>query len=224
MLTDRLGAKNIIAMAAAAGIDTMQATEDGRIKTIDLRTADPSGIVPKYFGSGTGIGQYPVSVLDHANGMATFAAGGLRSTAHFVASIVAHGKEVYREPTATNAIGLDAAQAANLTWALAQQPAGRLADGRRTAAVTGVWQLGPQPGVFAHAWIAGYTPRYAMAVWVGNKADERPLKDARGGAVTGETIPAQIYRTVLGAAFQGTPVTQPTEPPPFGDPDAGNAS
>ena len=34
-----------------------------------------------------GIGQYPITVMDHANGMATMAAGGLRAKAHFVQKV-----------------------------------------------------------------------------------------------------------------------------------------
>jgi membrane peptidoglycan carboxypeptidase len=222
-VTDKIGAGKVIEFAGAAGIDSMQVTVDGGPRAIDLRTAKSGDVVPKYFGTEVGIGQYGVSVVDHSNGMATLAAGGERATSHLVATISKLGKTVYTERLDPASTGLPPAAAANLTWALSQQPAGRLSDGRRTAAVTGTWLLGNRDHSSAHAWIAGYTPRYAMAVWVGNKADEQPLKDHNGEAVTGETLPAQIYRKVLGEALKGTAITQPTQPPPYGDVKAGNA-
>ena len=47
------------------------------------------------FSTEVGIGQYGITVLDHANGMATFAAGGKRAEAHFVRAVSEGDDEVY---------------------------------------------------------------------------------------------------------------------------------
>jgi membrane peptidoglycan carboxypeptidase len=62
----------------------------------------------------------------------------------------------------------------------------------------------------------------AVAVWVGNKAEERPLIDRTGAPVTGATLPATVYRQFMGAAL-GTARTDIAQPPLIGDPKAGNA-
>jgi membrane peptidoglycan carboxypeptidase len=49
----------------------------------------------------------------------------------------------------------------------------------------------------AHAWVVGYTPNLAMAVWIGNEETEFPLRDALGGRVSGPGLPAEIYRAVM---------------------------
>ena len=54
-------------------------------------------MVPYRFDTVLGIGQYPVTVLDQANAMATFAAGGLRAQAHFVQQLTAGNRVVYHD-------------------------------------------------------------------------------------------------------------------------------
>ena len=45
------------------------------------------------------------------------------------------------------------------------------------------------------AWFVGYTPALSLAVWVGDPAEPRPLRDVAGfGKVQGGTIPAEIWR------------------------------
>lgn len=77
-VTVQLGARTVLAMARDAGIDTMWTDE--RVPQ-ELPSADLTQLVPSRFDLTLGIGQYPVSVLDQANAMATFAAGGLRARA-----------------------------------------------------------------------------------------------------------------------------------------------
>jgi membrane peptidoglycan carboxypeptidase len=133
------------------------------------------------------------------------------------------GVQIHREAAQTQSIGLGEGQLNDLTWTLSQNPAGRLADGRPTAAVTGTWQMRNLPSANSDAWIAGFTPQYGVAVWIGNRANEQPLKDRAGAPVTGATLPAQIYRAVLGEMLAGAPRWLVPAPAYTGNPNAGNA-
>ena len=81
----------VLEMARDAGIDYMW-TDDRERQ--DLRSvADMADVVARRSSTSIlGIGQYPVTVMDHANGVATFAAGGLRAKAHFVKEVTKNGE------------------------------------------------------------------------------------------------------------------------------------
>jgi membrane peptidoglycan carboxypeptidase len=219
-VTLKVGAAAVVDRARTAGIDQMRSS-DGDL--VDLRAiTSGSAVVPAHFSNEIGFGQYGITVADHANGMATFAAGGQRARAHLVAAVSRGGKEIYREDLTTTPVGLNAAQVDDLTWTLSQDPLGRLPDARPTATIGGTWEfLDTRDN--SHAWIAGYTPQLALAVWVGNRADEHPLKDRTGAPVTAATLPAQIYRGFLATALAGVPHAGFASPKFVGDPSAGNA-
>ena len=228
-LTEKLGAAKVIDMARAAGIDSMWVPESaGKARQrVDLRPSQGAAVSPKPFGTEVGLGDYPVTVLDQANGMATFAAGGLRSEAHFVLRVTKDYSPVYGEtlPTADQLRVLGQDEVADLTWTLSQNPAGQLPDGRPSATKTGVGQLRTSAVETAHAWIVGYTGNLAMAVWVGNEEIEFPLKDREGARVTGAGLPAGIYRTFMAAAHDrlGLPRIAFADPTFTGDATAGDA-
>ena len=108
----------VLEMARDLGIDAMW-TDDAHRQ--DLRgTADMTSLVPSKFDIVLGIGQYPVTVLDQANAMATLAAGGLRATAHFVKQVHAGDSVLFGEklPDLNQPRVLTAGQIADLTYAL----------------------------------------------------------------------------------------------------------
>lgn len=173
----------VLATARDAGIDTMW--NDSRQPQVLVGT-DPNTLVPSQFDTILGLGQYPVTVLDQANAMATYAAGGLRSTAHFVAE-VRHGDEVlYREPSSApdRSPILSAGQTADLMWATQLSGTG---DG--LAGLPGTWEYNASPSQNSDAWIVGFRPELAMAVWVGARADARPIVDAEGQSIFGSGLP-----------------------------------
>ncbi|MFC7478798.1 hypothetical protein ACFQX7_00270 [Luedemannella flava] len=92
-------------MARNAGIRDMWSYTGDERKRVDLRDA---GADLTTFGTEVGIGQYPVTVLDQANAMATFAQG-VRAEAHFVKQVTKVGAVVHAEklpdagPTASSA-------------------------------------------------------------------------------------------------------------------------
>jgi membrane peptidoglycan carboxypeptidase len=167
----------------------------------------------RVFSSEVGIGQYGVTVLDHANGMATFAAGGERAQAHFVREVSRHGSLVYAEPLIQSNIGLTRDQVGALTSVLDQVPAARLADGWQAAGKTGTWEAGPGSPANAHAWMVGYTDRLAVAVWLGT-TDGTALTTSAGSIdVFGATHAAPIWRQfIVDATAAMTPVAASPAP------------
>jgi membrane peptidoglycan carboxypeptidase len=207
-------------MARAAGITTMWAAVDGKAEAVALNRAGGE-LFPKYFNTEIGLGQYPTTLVDDANAMATFAADGRRAGAHIVAQVTYGSRTTYRAEDQSEA-AIDEGIAHNVAWALAQQPAGRLADGRQTSLAVGEWAYGGDSLKTANATAAGFAPQIALAVWVGNKGNEQPLTDRSGAAVTGASLPAAVYRQFLGSAL-GTARTDIDQPTLIGDPKAGNA-
>jgi membrane peptidoglycan carboxypeptidase len=202
-LTERLGAAAVIDTARAVGIDAMWVPESAQAarQRFDLRVHDGHSVSPRPFGTEIALGDYPVTVLDQASAMATFAAGGRRAKAHFVRRVTKDLAGVHTEADPSNAAPVLGRAAVNdLTWTLAQNPAGQVSGGRASATKTGVARLRTSAVETAHAWIVGYTANLAMAVWIGNEEIEFPLKDREGARVTGDGLPAEIYRTFMSTA------------------------
>src|SRR5262249_32149781 len=146
-----------------------------------------------------GIGQYPITVMDHANGLATFAAGGLRATAHFVSKVTDGDKIVYSEklPSGNEPRILSPEAENDLTYALSKVTASNLNNGWDSAGKTGTWELGTNQNENADAWMVGFTRRLAAAVWVGNKGPEKALRDKNQNQIYGAGIPASIWRAFM---------------------------
>lgn len=197
-LTERLGPANVVDMAIKSGIDSIWANAPGRPDPvrIDLRGKSGQEVMPR-LSTEVGIGQYGVTVTDHANGMATFAADGKRADAHFVRSVTKDGKEVYAEKLQQREIGLSQDQINELNWALSQVEAAELPDGWDSAGKTGTWQLGTSITENAHTWMVGYTRALAAAVWLGT-TDGTALVAKNGSTeVYGANYPGPIWRQFM---------------------------
>jgi membrane peptidoglycan carboxypeptidase len=199
-VTVGVGPAKVLEAARDAGIDSMW--NDSRERQ-NLRTADLARLTPSQFDIVLGIGQYSVTVLDQANAMATFAAGGLRATAHFVQT-VRQGEEImYAEilPNPDQPRMLTPTQAADLTYALTWT--GPSSPNATVATKTGWWEFDKDPSRPAHAWSLGYTPELAVAIHIGNRAEDRPLTDRNGASVFGGGLPNTILRRVI----NGVPIS-----------------
>ncbi len=221
-LTVKVGADKVLDTAKAAGIKWMWATVKGKSEAVpmDVTSAPSSKFVPNYFQNEIGFGQYPIRVLDHAAGVATLAAGGWANPAHFVQRVEVKdptlGKEkaVYGERIAPKRIpGYTDGVAADLDWVLQKIPVHNhqtLDKGRESAGKTGTWQLGNENNAGnAHAWMIGYTayggqksPGLATAVWVGNKANEQPIKLKNGKNIAGSSLPGPIWQDFMDNALK----------------------
>jgi membrane peptidoglycan carboxypeptidase len=224
-VTERIGPAAVIETARAAGIGAMWSAdpESGLVRH-DLGDRPVRTLVPEPFTADVALGRYPVTVLDQATAMATFAAGGLRARTHFVNRVVRDYATVYEGPSEAQRV-LSADVVADVTAVLAQNPAGQIPDGPPTAGVAGTALLAGSAIDAAHAWYVGYTPDLAMAVWVGNKEYEFPLRNAIGDRITGETMPAQIFRRVVAGATDALGLGDATFPEParIGDDTVGDA-
>jgi membrane peptidoglycan carboxypeptidase len=195
-VTMSVGAQKVLEMARAAGVNNMW--NDARVRQ-SLVGIDLSKVVPSQFDTVLGIGQYPITVMDHANGVATFAAGGLRATEHFVAKVTDNDQIVYSEklPSGNQPRILSPEAENDLTYALSKVSASTLSNGWNSAGKTGTWELGTDSTQNADAWMVGFTRRLAAAVWVGNKGAEKAIKDKSGSPIYGAGIPASIWRSFM---------------------------
>jgi membrane peptidoglycan carboxypeptidase len=213
-LSKAVGVAKVVAAAKAAGISQMWGD---RGEAVDLTTTSGEAAVPSLFGAQVGLGQYPVTVLDHTNGLATFAARGVHRDAHFVVQVKKRdrggewkkiGAEQIRPRQAFQQDQVD-----DIVAVLAGHPGPKLKDGRPSARLTGTWELKAGSADNGDAWMVGFTPQIAAAVWVGNAHARLPLRyapdrahPARLVAVTGANLPAQIWESFMSEAHKGLPV------------------
>jgi membrane peptidoglycan carboxypeptidase len=212
-LTASVTPAKVLEMARDAGIESIWT--DSRERQDLSQVKDMGQVTPAKFDIIVGLGQYPVTVLDQANAMATYAAGGVRAEAHFVAKVMKGDNVVYGEklPTADQRRILTPQAIADLDYALSQTQAGKL-TGRDSASKTGSWEYSNRSDQNAHAWMVGYTTSLAMAVWVGGKGEEVAIKDSSGSTIWGSGLPAKIYRDVMNTAHDAMGLKPAAFPPP----------
>jgi membrane peptidoglycan carboxypeptidase len=208
-LTLSVGAANVLETAQQAGLDDMWGNDATPGRQHLVGTGVVQKLTPQPFGAGLGIGQYPVTVLDQANAMATFAAGGERSTVHFVQSVLQDGKPVYTEKLSRSSLGLTLGQIGDLSHALSSGPLGQLGK-IESANQAGTAQF-TTSGKPSDAWMVGYSSSLAMAVWIGDKAGG-PI--AVAGSASPESVPAAIYRAAMTQAYQSLGLTPKPFPAP----------
>jgi membrane peptidoglycan carboxypeptidase len=146
-----------------------------------------------------GIGQYPITVMDHANGLATMAAGGLRATAHFVEKVMKRDTTVYGErlPRPDQPRIFSQQNSNDLTYALSQVGSAKVNIGWDTAGKTGTWEYTQATNENAHAWMVGFDKKIAAAVWVGNRDKEQSIKDKNNAVIWGSGIPSKIWQKFM---------------------------
>ncbi|MCP3787109.1 penicillin-binding protein [Micromonospora sp. A3M-1-15] len=197
-LTEKLGTAKVIDMAKRAGVESMWETVKGnpQPQRVDLRDK-PAEEVAGRFSTEVGIGQYGISVQDHANGMATFAAGGKRAEAHFVRSVTKGDEKVWGEQLKQTELGLDQEAINQLDWTLRRVRAAKLDNDWDSAGKTGTWQAGQSTTQNVHTWMVGWTGALASAVWLGT-TDGKPLRTTAGSyEVYGSTGPGPIWRQFM---------------------------
>jgi len=212
-VTVSVGESNVLAMARDAGIGMIW---DDTRKRIDLRTTAPETATNQSIGAEVGFGQYPVTVVDQANAMATFAAGGIRAQAHFVRTVSRRDQILYGEtlPTPDATPVLESPQIADLTYALTQ------ASGDADIAMkAGSWEIFSP---FAQAWSIGYTRALGTAIWIGSNYEwfgnprdpQSPVIDRDGNPLSGSTLPTQVLREVIDGTQQRLGLNPTAFPPP----------
>jgi membrane peptidoglycan carboxypeptidase len=199
--------------ARNAGIQSIL-DEHGQ-RTELLAGTDMHQLFPRVFAmDGLSLGKYPVSVIDQANAMATFAASGRPATAHFVSRVMLGDRAIYGErlPPSTTKPILTGGAAADLDWSLSQTPAAALDSHAPSAGMAGS-SPAESPDAPTDSWMIGYTTQLAMAVWIGDSVGW-PIRAKDGAAIFGTGLPASLYRAVMNAAPAGLNLpTAPAFPP-----------
>ena len=208
-LAKGMGEKKVLEAARDAGIRTIFNTEG---KPVDLTNNNVSG---NGFDHMLGYGQYPITVLDHANGIATFTAGGIYHKAHFVQEIwqknESTGQFDKKYVDATKAVKkFDSDIMADLDGVLAKIPEHNgksLKGGRQAVGKTGTWELNEDTAENGDAWMVGGIPQLAAAVWVGNnivddkgRAGRGAIKEKANGReanMQGGRTPGKIWQTFM---------------------------
>ncbi|WP_405178809.1 transglycosylase domain-containing protein [Nocardia sp. NBC_01377] len=170
--------------------------------------------------NGIVLGQYLVRPIDMASAYATIAASGIYHRPYFVQRVVTgdgrvlldRGAEETRvgeqmppgEQRIPRAVADNTAQAM-LPIATYSNGHG-LAAGRPSGAKTGTTQLGESDSN-KDAWMIGFTPSLSTAVWVGSEQSQA-IRTVRGGDIYGSGLPADIWKQMMDAALEGTPIEQ----------------
>jgi membrane peptidoglycan carboxypeptidase len=185
----------VLKMAHAAGINYIW---NGDGKRIDLNSVSPDDAVHEGIGSEVGFGQFPVTPLEHANGIATIANNGHRVDAHFVKEVDKGDKKLYGEtlPNPNAEPILNPQQINDLTYAMSQTHPGDI-GGYEQAVKTGTWEAANGTDN-AHVWLAGFTTKLATVTYVGNKNSEDALIDQRTHkAVFGVGLAFDIWKMYM---------------------------
>ncbi|WP_243704669.1 transglycosylase domain-containing protein [Micromonospora sp. KC723] len=229
-VSEDIGPDKIVDMAKKAGVTMMWQTDTNPPKGHDLTKAKASDLAPDPFYHVVSYGQYPITVLDHANGIATFANKGVYNKAHFLLSAEKQNRDTGKweklggeQLKPQQRINPDVV--ADVNDVLKDYPGRinhRLDGGREAAAKTGTWELGGGSRRNGDAWTVGYTPQLATAVWVGNKGKREALMLNNGKDITGSSMPGEIWERVMDASLNGA--EKLTFPPAanIGDPNSGN--
>ena len=201
-----LGPQEIVRAARDAGVTMMW--DDGGT-AYDLTETEPEDTP---FWHPVAYGQYAITVLDHATGVATLAARGVYHQPHFVVKVEQKNAQTGEwETVAGDQISgeqrIEQSIADSMTQVLTQVSANDFAlnNGRPGAAKTGTWEhLTAEEYIDgnADAWTVGYTPQIAAAVWVGNKKDVKPIRDQFGSDIYGAGLPGQMWKRFMDAAHE----------------------
>ena len=235
--------KKVMEFARDAGIRYMWNTEQEGQPRYDL-TAGPAGLDSAEIG----FGQYPVTVLDHANGVATMAARGSRAQAHFVAQVFRGSALVYKEVFKPAQVqGFSKQMADDINAALEQVLTNgtaknmSLSSGRAAAAKTGTWQAevdetGTKPvkNQNSNAWMVGFVAPdltkksqfygLASAVWVGSKVGDSAAVKINGNALFGANAGGPIWKKFMDQATAGMPKTKFPDAKNVGDDKRGDST
>lgn len=219
-LTSEIGASKVREAARAAGIRVMEASveNEGAI-AVDLNNPEKVKQYGGSFGIQLGIGQYGITVLDHANGTATIAARGMAAEAHFVQSVLnKDGEKIYSEKIAPKQVqGFTPAMADDLCFAMQEvvkKSSLTLADGRQSAGKSGTWEYSKDQDLNGDAWFVGYTgadagkkaPGLAVAVWLGTHGSvSLPLQFSNGKDVYGAQGAGPLWKEFMNRALKNTP-------------------
>jgi membrane peptidoglycan carboxypeptidase len=218
-LADQLGPEKVIDMAHKAGIQLIGDPETAA--RWDLNKLSPEEIEKKGYGREVGFGQYAITALDHASGVATIANNGVYNKAHFIQQVRQRDpktgkfvavKGMGEKLRPVEAFSPDVAAAAqNVMQRIPGINSISLANGRKAIGKTGTWEFTGEdgkPGDNGDAWMVGGTKAIAAAVWVGrervnkktDKTELMPIYKFGREPMNGGSTPGKIWKMFLDEA------------------------
>ncbi|HEY3638188.1 MAG TPA: PBP1A family penicillin-binding protein [Rhizomicrobium sp.] len=201
-----------LAQALAHSINTVTAklAQEVGIRHV-IQAAQRCGITsPLASNASLALGTSVVTPLELTAAYATFASGGYRIAPYMVTEVEDSAHHVLYVRSATTPVRI-ISESVNrdltaMLYGVLVEGTGRSAalSGREAAGKTGTTQD------YRDAWFVGFTPDYVAGVWVGND-NYSPMRN-----ITGGTLPASIWKTVMTAAEDGLPVKRldKSSPPP----------
>ena len=154
-----------------------------------------------------------VSPLEMADVYATLADGGYRNKPIAITKVVfpdGHIDSSWGRPHRTKVLsnGVTAEETKILEENVQAGTAVRSKISCPTAAKTGTTEE------LVDAWLDGYTPEYATAVWMGYPNKRVPMTDVQGEPQQGGALPAEIWHTYMEPVVNGrcVPFAESTEP------------
>jgi penicillin-binding protein 1A len=154
-----------------------------------------------------------VSPLEMADVYATIADGGYRNRPIAITKVVfpdGHVDKSWGRPHRTKVLsdGVTAEETKILEENVQAGTAVRSKISCPTAAKTGT------TNELIDAWLDGFTPEYATAVWMGYPSKRVPMEDVQGEAQQGGALPADIWHTYMEPVVNGkcVPFPEPSEP------------
>lgn len=168
---------------------------------------------------GIALGNKEVSTLELASAYATIAAGGVWRQPHLVASVVTADDRVLYQAATEGERRFPERVARNVVEAMigvAEHDRLALPGQRPVAAKTGTVQSRFE-GENNDAWMAGFTPSLATAVWMGTDVNS-PIRTARGRPIQGSSLPGEVWQKVMAEALSGSPVEDFPPFRPIGEP------
>jgi len=157
--------------------------------------------------AGIALGNKEVSALELASAYATIAAGGVWRQPHLVTSVVTADDRVLYQAATDGERRFPERVARNVAESMMDVAAHddlALPGGRPVAAKTGTVQSRFE-GQNNDAWMAGFTPSIASAVWMGTDMNS-PIRTARGTPIEGATLPGEVWHQFMAEALDDEPV------------------
>lgn len=197
------------ALAHSVNTITVNLAQEVGVKNNVVATARQLGITsPLEANPSLALGTSEVTPLELTSAYAAFANGGYRIEPYFVTEVDdTTGKVLYRRSAPHSDRIIAEATDRDLVAMLWNV----IASGTGTSASLGAREAAGKTGTTQNsqdAWFMGFTTDYVTGVWMGND-DNSPTR-----GVTGGTLPAQIWKSVMLSAEKGLPLKPLDRSPP----------
>jgi penicillin-binding protein 1A len=156
-----VGVANVVDMARLMGAPPWQPQGNGT-----FTNDDP----PSSFGPSLTLGGYGETPLQMATGASVLAAQGILHQPFAISRVEQAGKTIYSHAADGKQV-VDPKVAFIMATMLSKDPNRAMIFGRNSQLMVPGWQVAAKTGTsdsFADAWSIGFTPKIAVAVWMGN--------------------------------------------------------